>query len=99
MHNYTGVCLVLSNSIDWPDYCSLYIAKIWTIGFLNPGIKHFSKRGGKCSIYNAIYCIDKLLYAIENQQWPLNITCIPLFNISNTKKLMNYENSSLTSIV
>ena len=90
MHEYTGVCLAMSEKIDWPNYVSLYIAKLWTLGFRNPNLIHHNPKGGNCSITNALFCIGKVLYAIDNQKWPENESFVTLFNINKTKQILQY---------
>ena len=99
MHNYTGVCLALSDRIDWPNYLSLYIAKIWAMGFRNPNMVHHNPKGGICSIPIAIFCIEKVLYAIDYQKWPNITSSITLFDINRTKQIMdNYQDSIISRV-
>ena len=99
MHNNTGVCLAMGDRVDIPNYVSIYLRRVWVIGYMNKNIKHHNTHGGNCSIPTTIFCIDKLLYAVHNQKWPEYTSSNQVFNINNTKLLMNNVTTILQSDV
>ena len=88
MQKNTGICLVMANWVDLPNYAVAYMCDLWAIGFNNE-FPHHDYWGGKCSISLAIKALEKLLIVIEKGEWPLIDNFFHPFNITRTKQKMN----------
>ena len=95
----TGLCMICSECVDYPN-CGLAITlDIWTISFTN-NFRHHSKGGGLCDVSYGITCVRRLLYAIKNGKWPEESKddMFEAFDLNETKSIMNNNNSKLVEV-
>ena len=70
--DYTcGVVLIMGDLMDIPIYNIGLSLKIWQIGHTE-AYSHWS-RWKPCNISYTLTCIEKVLYAVQNQKWPDDI--------------------------
>lgn len=69
MHKDCGICISMSNIIDYQNYQIVYVSPVWVIGFNNK-YGHQDPKGGNSTIDKAVRCMGILLETMKNKKWP-----------------------------
>ena len=65
----TGICILQSKRIDFPNYVSAINCEIWMNG-VSHNFLHHSKMPHNCNVPYTLTCIGRLLHALEKGEWP-----------------------------
>ena len=95
----TGLCMICSDCVDYPN-CGLAVTlDIWTISFTNKFLHHVIG-GGCCDVSYGLTCVRRILYAVKYGKWPDDYKndMFHAFDLNETKKIMNNNVSTLVQV-
>lgn len=100
----SGICILMANFVDYPNFAWAMVLDIWSVGVSHPSWLHF-KYGGNANIPFTMKTIAYLIKAVDAQQWPENDNYIDAFDLTRTEirmrkysDLFEYNNGPTFSI-
>ena len=87
MNKEAGICLIMSEYADYPNFGAAYALDLLMIGFTND-FKHWHTNGGSCDVQLGVQTVGKLIDMMESNNYSLERGWKLAFNIPQLWKLV-----------